>query len=266
MQRTWAAAVLALCLCVSARAQPEPRLEDYSTAAACEATTEVRPVPPVAEGQGSPGYSYDSRAPNRRLESCFGTYFGRQALLEHCAKLGADFNKPCPGASQRPDPSHALDFAIDRADLTAIRALLDAGADLKLAWQPMAQLAGACYDAKVPDCREIAAMLLAHGASLEESRGYGTPMTHAWAGGQRKMAYALLDMGADINALGFDGCTVLNRARADNDAKNVALLESRGAKTDAACTARKSAEKLDMTARYGVWLMMCSIFGGCSTH
>ena len=204
-----------------------------------------------------------------RLETCFGLYFGRHAVLDACVKQRVDFNAPCPGPS--PDPEHPLrplDIAILTRDAHAVRLLLENGADVKRVDRPVHRLVHRCFNAaNTGVCREIAALLVQHGANLEElgpSKGWReTPLIMAWHM-NRPFGQALLELGANINGSDNQGCTLLDLAYDRKDAMQIALLEGRGAKRGRMCTTNRAVKRAKDWSS-GLGYLLC-VFVPCNTH
>src|SRR5689334_9812142 len=71
--------------------------------------------------------------------------------------------------------------------------------------------------------------LVASGASLGERDRFGPPLHHAAARGHPEAVAAILELGADPNALAADGGTALHWAAGRGDRESVALLLAKGA-------------------------------------
>jgi ankyrin repeat protein len=118
-------------------------------------------------------------------------------------------------------------------NLTIIELLLRLGAqpNLKTAGghTPLYCLANECKTAAGAD---IVRALVAAGAAVDERSDSkrSTPLHMAARRGNREVAEALIDCGADINAQDSAGDTPLQRARNCRNAALAALLLSRGAK------------------------------------
>jgi len=82
---------------------------------------------------------------------------------------------------------------------------------------------------------ETALVLIRHGAAIDiRENGVGdTPLHHAAMRGKERVAEALLDHGADVNAVNAFGTTPLHEAAVGGHAKLVETLIARGADVDA---------------------------------
>lgn len=235
--------------------------------AACEATLGMRSH---TARQGLPSGPFRPKPDaGSQLDTCYGLYFGRTEVLDRCVGHGVDFNLPCLGASPNTQyPLRPLDFAILRLDTSAVRALLDGGADPRRADQPLHRLVASCFDpVNTATCREIAGLLVQRGGNLEElGPGVGfrqTPLILAWQM-NRPFGHALLEIGANVNGTDNDGCTIYDLANDRRDSAEAAVLVGRGARPGRWCTLNRSARSAK-EGLSGLAYFLC-IFGGCSTH
>jgi ankyrin repeat protein len=174
-----------------------------------------------------------------------GHFPGTADSISALIAAGADPNAPGPGEH----PETPLHWAASSGDLSAINALLDHGADVNA---PGAVIAGGTpmADATAFGQWDAARLLLQRGAetNLFESAALGLVdrvETHLSAGrsdaditssfwgachgGQIETAAVLLDHGAELNWVGYDGLTPLGAARRAGAAALVQWLEERGA-------------------------------------
>ena len=132
-------------------------------------------------------------------------------------------------------PEAALAYAAKRADWTAVRTLLQEGAEVDAReGDGSTALLWASYH----DNRELAARLIRGGAEIDAANDLGvTPLWAACENGNPAMAEILLEAGADPNrALPFGETLLMTAARTGN-ADVVGQLLAAGAEVDAATAA-----------------------------
>jgi len=171
------------------------------------------------------------------------------ATINTLVQAGADPNTPSIGEHQ----ATPLHWAASSGDVAALNALLDAGADINA---PGAVIAGGTplADATAFGEWSAARLLVERGArtNLFEAAALGLvervktllateqPTTEnitssfwgACHGGQPDSAAVLLEHGADINWIGYDGLTPLDAARRAQDPELASWLEHRSATTN----------------------------------
>lgn len=127
-------------------------------------------------------------------------------------------------------PSRLAD-AVERQDTAAVRALLQAGADVN---RPQGDGATALHWAVYRDDPETTRLLLSAGASVDAANDLGvTPLWLACNNGSAALVETLLDAEADPNAALPSGETPLMTAARTGNADAVRLLLEHGADVDA---------------------------------
>ena len=131
-------------------------------------------------------------------------------------------------AGARPNDGESLYHSTEHADLACVRLLLEYGA--------LPGPANALKHMLDREDIEGVRLLLAAGADPDERTPRGDAALHwaVWRGRGAGMVAALLDAGADIDAARGDGRTAYALAVRSGQNETAALLESRGANTDAA--------------------------------
>jgi len=249
--------------CCIAAAQVIPAPADFPGASDCEATRSLPSSTPLQPlGEGSRAFEVKSTS---NLSACYGVYYGRHDILETCSRYPIDFNLPCVGSSPNENQSFPpIEFAIERADEVAVRLLVDHGAKVTERHLVHLLVYRCTEHEKLPACRSILALLVQHGADINDPRpfagynGRDTPLTLAWRQGWFAMAYALIDLHADLNATNTDGCTVLDLAEESNDQDRTNYLRTQGARNGLTCAARKGIKKAFGTT-------LCLLFA-CRAH
>ena len=133
------------------------------------------------------------------------------------------------GSEQHLSASSTLFDAIRRADVTEVKALVTAGADVKAADDTgaTALMYAALYAG--PDCLKL---LIDHGAPVNAINKYGTTAL-MWAVSQPSNVKLLVERGADVNARASDGVTPLVAAARYNNPESMRILLAAGADTKA---------------------------------
>ena len=151
-----------------------------------------------------------------------------------------DTNEPFDGnAHLSSDEKALIKAAKETGDVAEVRRLLAAGVPVdtldrhNMPWDQTALMLAAHNG-----FLEIVQLLLAAGASVSavdqnipESEQKNQPLHHAVKGQNIAVVEAILDAGADINALTTDGKTPLNMAIRKDNLPLAKLLTSRGAKS-----------------------------------
>jgi hypothetical protein len=252
--------------CCIATAQTIPGPENFSNASDCEATRHLPSSTPVHDlGNGFRGITRDSSS---NLAACFGVYYGHHEILETCTRYPTNFNLPCIGSSPNPErPLLPIDFAVMRFDDVAVRLLVDHGATVTGRHLVHDLVFSCAAHEKLQACRNIIALLVRNGSDINDPApwdsypGRDTPLTRAWSQGWFEMAYALIDLHADLNATNTDGCTVLDLAEESKVQNQIEYLRTRGAQEGATCAARKAIKKaLQMP------LIPLCLLVGCRPH
>ncbi len=133
------------------------------------------------------------------------------------------------GSGQRVTASSTLFDAIRQGDVTEVKALVTAGADVKGADDTGATplMYAALYAG--PDCLRL---LIDHGAPVNAINKYGATAL-MWAVSQPSSVKLLVERGADVNARASDGVTALVAAARYNNPEVMRILLAAGADTKA---------------------------------
>ena len=172
------------------------------------------------------------------------TYYGKKdvvgALLESGVELDV-FEAAATGRVERlmnlierdpaltntysPDGFHPLGFAVFFGQPEAVKALLNAGADVNLPSRESMKVTPLASAAAAKQT-EIARMLIAHGANVNaRAAGGHVPLHEAAANGNVELVKLLIEHGADVNAKTDDGKTSLDFANEHKRPEVAALLE-----------------------------------------
>jgi uncharacterized protein len=172
------------------------------------------------------------------------TYYGKKdvvaALLESGVELDV-FETVATGQSSRlreliaKDPSLVnaysndgftpLGFAAFFGQAEALKALLDAGADVNAASRESMKVTPLASAAAAKQT-EIARLLIAHGANANARAASGhIPLHEASANGNVELVRLLIESGADVYAKNDDGKTPLDFANEYNRPEIIAVLE-----------------------------------------
>ena len=128
-------------------------------------------------------------------------------------------------------PGHTVADAAEAGQASAVRALLDAGADMN-ATQPDGTTA--LHWAAFRNDAEVAELLVRAGADPNARNAYGThPLSLACTNGSSRLVKLLLQAGADPNAALESGETALMTASRTGDLESVEALLAAGAEVNA---------------------------------
>jgi ankyrin repeat protein len=124
-----------------------------------------------------------------------------------------------------PDGFTPLGFAVFFAQPEAVKALLDAGAEVNLPSRESMKVTPLASAAAAKQT-EIARLLIAHGANVNARAASGhIPLHEASANGNVELVKLLIDSGADINAKSDEGKTPLDFATEHKRPEVIALLK-----------------------------------------
>jgi ankyrin repeat protein len=172
------------------------------------------------------------------------------AVVARLVQAGADVNARWVGD---PAPETPLHWAASSNDVAVLDALLDAGADIEATgavlgggspladacgfgnWEAAHRLVARGARTRLKDAAALGLLDRVQAAFASTSPLQRDEITQAfWSachGGQRQTAAYLLDRGADLNWIGWDGLTPLDAATRSNVDDIIELLRSRGAKS-----------------------------------
>lgn len=228
------------------------RAAEGGDAAACARLIEsgVSVDAPFCDSRETPlmGASFNGHAPIVRFLLAKGAdanktnAFGRTALARASYRgwteivgllleAGADIDKANSGGET------PLLSALRQGHRATTERLLAAGADARRRSAGTTPLnVAVSYAASMPigHGKELAAMLLAHGADVDAVGDSGTPLWHAVVRRQGDIVALLLEWGAVVDRWHASGATALIHAAGDGVAGIVALLASHGADSEAA--------------------------------
>lgn len=148
-------------------------------------------------------------------------------------KEGFDRVCPTPPASDKKSNSELFVLAVERLDLGAVRELLQQGVDPDTRFARQSQYETALHLAAAVGNRNLAELLLDHGADIQRrSAGDYTPLHIAIGARQVEMARYLVERGANVNADTFSMGGPLHYAVYHGQPEVAKLLIERGASID----------------------------------